>query len=354
MQRPFARFLSIVVTGLAISSCQGASRATATPSAASPEPTIAATARPAPSATPSGPTESGSCFAPAELSPFAFTVDGSGMLLRTQMGMQIFDLENGQERQSLAAPDLVFTAAQSPDGEIVAWSLANNSVQLVQVSDQQRTLTLNAHTDAVLHLKFSPTGDRLYSASHDGLVRIWNTQDGTLLPSIDAGREVVGIGVSPDGTQLATIPSDGPVQLWDLSNNSLSTDLGGTGGYDTSEAVFSPDGQYLAADLATGLYLWRLSDGALIWNQVQNSMAVAYSPDGQYLAYADLDANNSVVLASPDGAETIRTVDLTQGPVFDLFFSPDGALLAANDGIEIRIWRVSDGQLAYVGKPACP
>ncbi len=115
--------------------------------------------------------------------------------------------------------------------------------------------------------------------------------------------EALGIGISPDGSMLATVPFDGPVALWDLDTLEKIKDLGGYGGYDTSDAEFSPDGQYLAADLATGLFLWRISDASLVWNEVKNSMAVAFSPDGQYLAYSDVDDGNKVILASPDTAQ---------------------------------------------------
>ena len=83
-------------------------------------------------------------------------------------------------------------------------------------------------------------------------------------------------------------------------------------------------------------------------------MAVAFSPDGQYLAYSDVDNSNRVDLASPNAAQFIRTIDWMQGPIWEFFISPDGSMLAAADGIEIRIWRVKDGRLFYVGGSACP
>jgi hypothetical protein len=43
---------------------------------------------------------------------------------------------------------------------------------------------------------------------------------------------------------------------------------------------------------------------------------VAYSPVGQFLAYSDIDEDNNVTLASPDGAYTIRTIDGMHGPVW--------------------------------------
>jgi WD40 repeat protein len=83
-------------------------------------------------------------------------------------------------------------------------------------------------------------------------------------------------------------------------------------------------------------------------------MAVAYSPDGQYLAYSDIDDGNKVFLAAPDASQVLATVDKMQAPVWEMFFSPDGSMLAATDGVEVRIWGVDGGDLLYVGKPECP
>jgi WD40 repeat protein len=164
---------------------------------------------------------------------------------------------------------------------------------------------------------------------------------------------VLGIGISPDGATLATLPFDGPVILWDLAEYKAIVEVGGSGGFDTSDVDFSPDGQFIAADLATGLSVWKASDQTLLWSGI-NSMAFAYSPDGRFLAYSDIGENNNVVLSSPDGTQRIRTLEGHQGPVWAMIFSPDSTRLVSADGIEIRIWQVEDGELLYVGKPACP
>jgi WD40 repeat protein len=293
------------------------------------------------------------CFIPREILPFAFLPDNTRLLIRTGSGVQVFNLETLQEESFFEAPQNVYATAISPDGGTLAWSLEDNTIQLVRLSDQQPLATLTGHPDIVYHLRFSPAGDRLYSASHDGVVRIWDLE-GNLFSSIEAGGEVLGMGVSPDGTRLATIPFDGPLALWDTASWERVAEFGSTVGYDTSDAVFSPDGQYLAADLATGIYLWRVSDGELLWDAVKNSMAVAFSPDGRFLAYSDVDADNQVVLASPDGAQIMHTIGQLPAPVWELFFSLDGSRLAATDGVEIYIWQVESGKLIYIGKTSCP
>jgi WD40 repeat protein len=205
----------------------------------------------------------------------------------------------------------------------------------------------------VTKLRFTPDGNHLVSASHDYWVRVWNLQ-GEELGSFQPPGEVLGIGISPDGRALATIPFDGPVALWDLETLEKIKDLSGTGGYDTSDPYFSPDGQLLAADLASGLYLWRISDGKLIWNEINNSMAIAFSPDDRYWAYSDINDNNKVFLSLPDGSEIVRSMEGHQGPVWELLFSPDSQLLVSTDGLDIRVWDVEDGSLLYLGKATCP
>jgi WD40 repeat protein len=285
--------------------------------------------------------------------PFAFVPDGHALMLRSDSGVQAIDFATGQQELFLPAPQPISAAALSPDGQTLAWGLPDGVIQIIRISNPEELAEAIGHFDPVYDLQFDPSSEYLFSASHDGYVREW-AFDGRHVASFNVGGEALGFGLSTDGEWIAIILADGPVQLWRVYDAAHIRDLGGTGGFDTSDAHFSPDGQYLTADLATGLYLWRLSDDQLIWNVVKNSMAVAYSPDGQYLAYSDIDDGNKVVLASPDGSQVIRVIDQMPGPVWEMFFSPDGSRLAATDGTEIRIWRVSDGSLIAFGLPACP
>ena len=293
------------------------------------------------------------CFEPVDLIPLSFTPDNKMLAIRTGSGVQLFNLETMKEEKFIEAPKPIIAAALSPDGQILAWSFEDHLIQLIQVSDGTVLNMLTGHTDIVFKLRFSPIGDRLFSGSHDGSVGIWDNQ-GNLLQAIPTNSEVIGIGVSTDGTRLATIPFDGPVELWDLTDYQKISTLGGSGGFETSDAVFSPDGEYLATDLATGLFLWRLSDGKSLWDDPKNSLAVAFSPDGIFLAFSDVNSHNQIVLSSPDGSQVFRTLEGMQGTVWELFFSPDSSMLVGTDGGEIRMWQVKDGKLLYVGKASCP
>jgi len=305
-------------------------------------------------------TASPGCFV-ASGDPFAFTPDSQRILVRSEPGVQIFNLQNMLKEKFVPAPAKSTdpAIALSPDGETLAWALSDHSIQLIRLSDNTVIKTLKGHTGMVTKLKFSLDGKKLFSASHDTWVRIWDSSGDSIgrfqpLAADNLPSEVLGMGVlPPDGSIIATIPLDGPVKL---SGNQVSQYLGGSGGYDTSDIAFSADGELVAADLATGLFLWRRSDGTQLLggNPGINSMAVVFSPDGRYLAYGEITDKSSIVLSSPDGGLKVRRLEGFQGPVWELVFSPDSSLLASADEAEIRIWRVQDGRLLWTGKNICP
>ena len=306
-------------------------------------------------ATDTAPAVSPVCFLVEEASPITFMPDNIRLVSKDRSAVRILNLET-MEENVLQAPGELVSVAISPDGEILAWSLMDNTIQVVRVDDQKLVKALEGHTLPVYKLRFSVTGDRLFSASSDTWVRIWDRNGEPLdafqpMGANDLPNEIQGIGISPDGALLGSIPFDGPARVWDLATKKEIANLGGTGGDVISDIAFSPDGKFVAADQAGHLSLWRTSDWKVVWNDV-SSMAFAFSPDGHFLAYSDLNDNN-VSFRSLDESQPLRILEGNQFPIYELFFSPDGNWLVAA-GAGIQIWHVETGQLSYVGKAACP
>ena len=313
--------------------------------------TVTLTQPPLPTDTP---TSTVPCFV-TYIDPFAFLPDSMSLLIRAETGVQQFNLQSMQQEQFINSPSSLNgpVVALSPDGELVAWALEDGMIQLVRVSDQAMFPSINSGQTSPIKLEFDPAGDRLFSASHDGTLKVWDMDGNPLNGFQPGGGELMNIDLSPDGTMLATITSDGVITLWNADNFKIITGLSGSGGYDTSDVVFSPDGKYIAADLATGLFMWKMPDRKELLgaSSAINSMAVTYAPDGSLLAYSDL---NHIILSSLDGSQTIRTLEGHQSPIFELIFSPDSSALVSADDMEIRVWRVLDGELLAIGKNTCP
>lgn len=297
------------------------------------------------------------CFISSpEASPVAFMPESARIVIKEPSGVRIFNLKTMKEERFLQTPLLPGPIAISSDGEILAWSLEDYSIQLVRIMDGKLLHTLQGHFLPVTKLRFSPSGEHLFSASMDTWVHIWDL-NGELLDSFEPTganslpNEIQGIGISPDEKMLGSVPFDGPAKVWNLADKKEIINLGGTGGDVTSDFAFSADGQFVAADQAGRLSVWRTSDWKKLWPEVL-SMAFAFSPDGRFLAYHDREDSN-VYLHSLAETEEIRDLEGSQTFIYDLFFSPNGALLTSA-GAGVQIWQVETGQLLYVGKDACP
>ncbi len=99
-------------------------------------------------------------------------------------------------------------------------------------------------------MRFSPDGDRLFSASHDTWVRIWDL-DGNQIHAFqptgagDFPNEVLGIGISPDGTEVIRTLEGHPAPVWEL--------------------IFSPDSSLLLSADGLETRIWRGEDGQLLY-----------------------------------------------------------------------------------------
>ncbi len=64
---------------------------------------------------------------------------------------------------------------------------------------------------------FSPDGRIIASGSYYGVVRIWRTEDGTLLKILEGHTYgILNLMFSPDGKYLASSSSDGTVRIWGI------------------------------------------------------------------------------------------------------------------------------------------
>lgn len=78
------------------------------------------------------------------------------------------------------------------------------------------TDTLQGHTDAVLHVSFSPDGKHLASGGGDCVVRFWDTRTCTPRQTCEGHRShVLCTAWSPDGERFASGDRSGELRVWD-------------------------------------------------------------------------------------------------------------------------------------------
>ncbi|MGW1074821.1 WD40 repeat domain-containing serine/threonine protein kinase [Streptomyces sp. NPDC002537] len=284
-------------------------------------------------------------------------------------------LEGPDGAEGLAfSPDGRTLAASSPDGTIWRWDMSTrdstvthidiakysqpnvfsrdlgllaradeNKIQLYDVATGRAGATFTGSTSYQLQdgyldsVGLSPDGRTLAASSAKGLY-IWDVPSGrTLAVHEDSKNGPTAFG--PDGTLLA---AGDPFQIRQMPADQVVATVGGGKNKISKYAVFSPDGQVLAAAQTDyTVRLWNAAtrkDMAVLDRHKAAIQALAFHPGSRLLASADRDGTAFVW----DTASGSATATFTGGgAVQQLAFSPDGKTLAA--GLEsgtVRLWSV--------------
>ncbi len=264
----------------------------------------------------------------------------------------------------LRAAGPALSVAFSHDGDLLAAGTSTDTIQLWNISHPARPVPLghpiaayseNVSTGAgqqINTLAFSPDRDMLADGDSNGVIQLWNLGDaarpvsvGQVLDSHDGG--VLSIDFSADGDLLASGNFDDKIALWNVAKPAVSYVTGRllSGHSATVAAIaFDPRGHLLASgSLDATARLWRLPPSTLVtWPAIDS---VAFSRSGDLLAGGGADG--SIRLWSVADAAHPR---LLAGPlasqgqaIWSLAFSPDRHVLAAGsqDG-SVRVWSVTN------------
>jgi len=98
-----------------------------------------------------------------------------------------------------------------------------------------------------------------------GELKIWNAETGRELQTFNRySHPIMSVAFSPDGQRIVTASMDGLIKIWDIGIDRELVTLSGHSGIIVFSVAFSPDGRLLASgSFDKSIILWQTLD----WNR---------------------------------------------------------------------------------------
>jgi WD40 repeat protein len=226
--------------------------------------------------------------------------------------------------------------ALSADGRLLASGDSSGEVRVWNVATHELTSKLAGHADAIVALGFQPDAQAVLTIGRDRAVNIWRAK----LPATPRLASIEGapgnlwsIALSPDQTTLYAAGRKGSCGAWDLRTGKQSRQFDGFKG--TIDAIaLSADGKFLAVcgwrDMNMLVFDTQTGQQSAERTSEAKLRCVRFSPDGQFLL-AGRDDGKLQVWSQATG-EPVRIANVSEHPIYDFAFAPDGNSIVACGG----------------------
>ena len=250
----------------------------------------------------------------------------------------------------------LLSMALSPDGSQIALSTGYlPGIKLLELSNTQVTMEFGDEGKFYSTFAWSPDGKLLACVRDLKIIDIFNVATGEKITEIDtkAADALRELEFSRDGKQLASVGGNilGELYLWDPQTGKKLHTLSGY-----NRVAFSPDGKTLASfNVDFQICTYDINTGKRITCIPSEYVYdLSYSPDGKLLAATGWIVRG-YIFAHVDVVYLVDTNTMKKIPVkmegfpkegTGVIFSPDGSLLASNDGYgNLYIWETATGKL---------
>ncbi|MGN6419624.1 MAG: caspase family protein [Pseudobacter sp.] len=178
-------------------------------------------------------------------------------------------------------------------GKNIAIGYNNGRVLVHNMETGLQELNIQAHSNSIAKLLYSPSGKQIITTSSDGTAKLWEAKTGTLLKTFIHGKKTgsyVNAVFSPDSKKILTFRYDDSVaKIWDIRNDTSICTINGFKKSSTG-ASFNANGKRLLTTSISEIQLWNTATGKLISSTWGPS--AFFSNNGNVLISADFKKIN--------------------------------------------------------------
>ena len=222
--------------------------------------------------------------------------------------MVLWDLQTETEIIRIKSEYSIGTTSFSYDGSLIAGAGRDGVISVWDTLTGQLINTFR-HEATVYSIEFSPTENILATGSRDTTVKLWNPITGIEIYTIQNPDRVGDIAFSPDGETLAWtgITEPDTINLWDMALQSLIAVYKNSVGFDIDTIDLSPNNKnFVTVDQLFGI--------VKVW---------------------DIRTGNTIDLGH---------VDLGDGELKHISFSPDSTMIASGGYGAVKLWDINTGK----------
>jgi WD40 repeat protein len=231
-----------------------------------------------------------------QVNKVAFTGEDQLVSASNDETVRIWDLATRQQIDFLPHNAFIWSLAVSADRQLLATGDVRGVVRLWNFANRQVMWQVESHNEqAVCDLAFAPNGQQLASCGIDRTVRLWSVT-GDVSPPLSPNQDPIShqervnsIAWHPSDGSVMSASSDGAVRVWDTEQKTIRDTYHGHRGPVWSVAVCPTTNNYITGGADKSVKRWppRHTGYALaIPTDVKRLRALALSPDGKLAASA--------------------------------------------------------------------
>jgi len=239
----------------------------------------------------------------------------------------------------------ITTVAYSPDGQFIATAGLDTTARIWSAAKGESLARIEPHLDYLRSIAFSPDGELIAIGGNGGAV-IFGTRNRELVAELKGHFSFVeSIRFSPDGTSIVTGSQDGTARVWRVAPDPEGEIR--VAGAECLNATVSPDSRFiLTMHNDNSIRIWdaatRRPLGQLKTDKATATGPAAYSPDGRLIAANDVDGPVRIWLAA---TREVSEILGSSGQTHCIAWSPNGELIATQEGGQTKLWRASTREL---------